>query len=273
MLYIEDKTFKKYIGSHQDMMLMVALDDDRQILYRKLMHLLVNGNPEQLKRFVKKCKFEMSEDDAYDLFICALDKAKFDNLMWLANYANFDLKSFLNNFYNNHQQVDHSFISGLILGYKDFEPNFSVMMSNLKNIGFNLNRQYEKGFTILHFAANIYFEDKKLQQDLIRALLDNGADPNVRNKDGDSSLKYAVNEEIANYLVQQAECNPRYKYSKKNKTVVIDPKEFTYPDIYAYCLKHGGVDVAISRIESGLLANVVSEVCNSKVNNPAPRRI
>ena len=273
MLYIEDKTFKKHIGSHQGMILMMALDDDRQILYRKLMRLLVNGNPKQLKKFVKNRKFEISEDDAYDLFICALDKAKFDNLMWFANYANFDLKSFLNNFDNHHHQVDNSFISGLILGYKDFEPNFSVMMSNLKNIGFNLNRQYEKGFNILHFAANIYFEDKKLQQELIRALLDNGADPNVRNKDGESALKYAVSKEIANYLVQQAECNPRYKYSKKNKTVVIDPKEFTYPDIYAYCLEHGGVEVAISRIERELIANTIPVARNSSMNNPAPRRI
>lgn len=274
MLFInEDNEFAISTELDEGVTLTLVLDDYNQNVLRKLMHLLINGNIKKLNKFVKKYKLEMNHNEAMYIFLYAMDKAKFDNLMWFADFSNFDLQKFCQYYQGDHVAVDDSFISDLIEAYIDFEPNFSVMISNLKKIGFNLNQRYEDDFIILHYVASLHMEDSKLHQDLVRALLDNGADPNIKNDDNESVLQYAANAEIANYLIQQPEYNPVYKYTKKTRTVVIDPANFSIPSIYEYCLKHGGVDVAISRIESGLLANVVSEVCNSKVNNPAPRRI
>lgn len=273
MILIQNKKFARLTSEDEFLRVTEDLDNHCQILYRKLMRLLVNGSPDQLKKFAKKHQLKIDIEDAFDLFALAMDKAKFENLMWFANFINLNLERFLKLYQGSHIDINNSFLSYLILSYADFEPNYYVMMNNLKNIGFNLNQKYEHGFTILHYAVRLNVPDINFHQDLVKGLLDNGADPNIQNDYKETVLKYANNEEIANYLIQQPECNPAFGYSKNNKSAVIKATEFKNKRIHAYCLQHGGMDVAISRIESGLLANVVSGVCNSKVNNPAPRRI
>ncbi len=273
MLFIQNKKFARLTTEDQFLRVTEDLDNHYQILYHKLMRLLVNGSPDQLKKFAKKHKLKIDIDDAFDLFALAMDKSKFDNLMWFANFLNLNLEAFLKLYQGSHIDINNSFLSYLILSYADFEPNYYVMMNNLKSIGFNLNQKYEHGFTILHYAVRLNVPDINLHQDLVKGLLDNGANPNIQNDYKETVLKYANNEEIANYLIQQPECNPAFRYSKNSKSVVIKATEFKNRETYAYCLKHGGMEVAISRIERELIANTIPVARNSTMNNPAASRI
>jgi hypothetical protein len=274
MLFINKKNqFAMSLQGDEDINKMEVFDDEAQHLLASLMNVLIHGNLTQLNQFARDNPIEIDSTFRLYLFIYAMDKVKFENLMWLGNFLDIDLVNAYKADENSNTSIEEALIPNLIGASFVYKPDYSVMISNLKDMGFNLNQQYMDGFTLLHFVSSYNGADRKVEQSAIRALLDNGADPNVKNAYGKSSLACASNGEIANYLVQQDECNPVFKYTKTNKSVAISSTEFKNKRIYAYCLEHGGVDVAISRIESGLLANLVSEVCNSKVNNPAPRRI
>lgn len=273
MLFIEHGKFTRLTAEDQVLRITTNLNDYQQVTYSKFMHLMVNGSTDQLKKFAKKNFVKIDIDDAFDLFSLAMDKAKFDNLVWFAGFIKLDVKAFIKHYQGSHIATNQSFLSHLILSYADFEPNYYLMMKNLKKIGFNLNQRYKNGFTIFHYAVDLYVPESELQQDLVRSLLDNGADPNIKNDYNEAALKYAKNDEIANYLIQQPECKPEFRYSKNNKSVVIKATEFKNGEAYEYCLKHGGMEVAINRIESQLIADVIAPKLNTKLNEPAPLRI
>jgi hypothetical protein len=247
-----------------------VLDNYTQNRLPNLIYLLAHGNPERLNKFVKTHDLFIGDLLGKYIYCYVIDKADYANLMWLANFAGISLKS---NNQDSDDAVQYSFVSTVIRKQMPYQPNYPLMIRNLKKIGFNLNQQYEKGSTILHYAAWLDVPDNKLHQDLLRALLDNGADPNIKNDYNQAALKYANNEEIANYLIQQPECKPAFKHSKNNKSVEIKATEFKNRETYAYCLQHGGVESAISRIERELIANTIPVARNSSMNNPAPRRI
>lgn len=273
MLFINKNNQFAMSMQRDEGIMMQVLDDVDQHFLAALMHVLMHGNQKKLKKFAKNYNIRLDSTFARYLYIYAMDKVKFENLIWLGNFLGFHLVNWCKIRGHLNWAVENALIPSLIGTSFVYEPDYAVMISNLKKLGANLNHQYKDGFTLLHFVSHFSGPDIKSQQSAIRAILDNGADPNLKNANGQSSLACARNGEIANYLIQQPECKPAFKYTKTSKSVAISSTEFKNKQIYKYCLEHGGVEVAISRIERELIANTIPVAPNSSMNNPAPRRI
>ena len=69
---------------------------------------------------------------------------------------------------------------------------FYTMSNILVGNGVGINRQDYDGQTALHFALNIGYGEKDIREKIIRLLLDNGADVNIRNNNGCDILMSAV---------------------------------------------------------------------------------
>lgn len=274
MIFInKNNQFAMSLQKNEDINTMEVFDDYVQQFLTALMIVLMHGDLKKLKKFAKKNPVVMSRKFAALLFVYAMDKVKLGNLMWLDNYLGVYFVDYCDLRTASITSVEDAFIPNLIGASFIYKPDYALMISNLKNMGINLNQQYMDGFTLLHFLSTFHGSAREAHKDAIRALLDNGADPNIKNAYNETALKYADNEEIANYLIQQDECKPAFKYTKTNKSVAISSTEFRNKQIYQFCLQHGGVESAISRIERELIANTIPVARNSSMNNPAPRRI
>ncbi len=248
-------------------------DDATQDFLTTLMNGLMHENPNKFNKLAKKYESQLSSELAELLFGYALDKSNLTNLIWLANYAKLDLTNLCksNTAQRSSISIENSFIPSFIVSHLQHSHNSSVRINNLMSFGFNLNQQYLDGYTIFHYVTNLLSLNEQAHLDLVRALLGNGADPNIRNTLGQSALKCAAKGKIANYLVKQPECMPGYK--NRGNSVAINKSAFKNKAIYEYCLQHGGIAEAISRIERKELANMIPVKLTSIVNKPFSRRL
>lgn len=250
-----------------------TFDDATQDFLTTLMNELAHGNPKKLNKLAKKYGLQIPSESAILLFCYALDKSNLTNLTWLANFAKLDLTKLCesNTAQSSSISIENSFIPTLITSHLFYRHTSSVMINNLMSFGFNLNQQYLDGYTIFHYVTSLNSSHKQGHLNLVRALLDNGADPNIMNARGQSALKCAADGEIANYLVKQHECMPGYK--NRGDSVAINRTAFKNNAIYEYCLQYGGIAEAISRIERKALGNMIPVKLTSIVNKPFSRRL
>ena len=274
MIFKLDDNFVRLTSTGKSNIEIQYFGEEEATALETLINLLKIGTPKKLNKFVIECGMAFNTELTIDLFHNVLDESNPLNLIWLSDFGKINLNRFLNimpTSLNVKIPVKETFCNRLFIDNINSQ-NCPAILNNLTKLGVDLNRQFMDGSTVLHHAAASNTIEKKDHQFILRTLLDGGANPNIEDNKGQSALRCIEREEVANYLVQQSECKPRF--TNKYNSISINKSAFKYPHIYQYCIQHGGIGVAISSIEREILSSETNFAINAtKANKPVSLRI
>jgi|APLak6261670063_1056076.scaffolds.fasta_scaffold01601_2 hypothetical protein len=229
--------------------------------------LMQKGSINELENYVTITDVDMSpksyrRDELTELAMIANPT----NFKWFCNAADISINhefSILNPGICAIVHIEATLIADLLSADEDLQDKVFVAIKNLVHLGLDCNQIFSDNFTIFNFLVSGNWSDSHIINSRVRLLLDLGADPNLCSYNGMSALMLIHDAEVANYLLQQPEYKPKYK--SVGNTVCLDKKDFSNEGIYNYCLKNGGVDAAISRIEQQLLMKSTTPSKTKKV--------